>query len=87
MDSRVKTLSIEVTEEESQEETIQRMGVKFNLGAVRPDTLILTQGQGFQRIQVDLEEEEESSHYTPGSLYQVSLHRTESRQNDNDDGF
>jgi|LauGreDrversion4_2_1035121.scaffolds.fasta_scaffold1546301_2 hypothetical protein len=89
MDSRIKTLSIDVTEEETQEEMIQRTGAKFNLGAVRPENIIMTQVQGYSGIhlsQVDLEEED-SSHYTPGSVYQVSLHRTESRTHENDDGF
>lgn len=85
----IKSVSIEVTEEETQEEMIQRTGVKFNQGAIRPENLFISQGQEYKRINFSKKdlEEDDSSHYTPGSVYQVSLHRTESRQNENDDGF
>ena len=86
MDSKIKTFSINVTDEESQDEMIQRMGAKFNIGAVRPNMLVISEEQGFQQVKLNLDEDS-SSHYTPGSMYQVSMHRRDSNANDNDDGF
>ena len=86
MDSPIKIISITVTDEESQDVMIQRMGARFNLGAVRPDTLIITEEKGFVQIKPDLDEDS-NSHYTPGSMYQVSMHRRDSNAMDEDDGF
>jgi hypothetical protein len=85
MDSHIKTLSFTVTEEQTQDEMIQRMGAVFNLGAIRPSVMI-TEEKGFQQIKPDLEDESDS-HLTPGSMYQVSMHRRNSMDWMEDDGL
>jgi hypothetical protein len=87
MDSLIRTLSFNVTEEETQDEMIQRMGAVFNLGAVRPSVLVNIEEKGFQQIKPDMEEESDSAHLTPGSMYQVSMHRRNSQDWAEDDGL
>ncbi len=88
LDSQIKTISVIVSDEESQEELIQRKGAIFGMGAMRPETKIISDEVGFQQIRADLLDDESSSHYTPGSMYQVSLHRRDSNAGvDNDDGL
>lgn len=87
MDSKIKTIVFNVTEEEAQDEMIQRIGAIFNTGAVRPEALIKGGEEGFKRVEVNINEDESSSHYTPGSMYQVSAYRRESSFMDYDEGL
>jgi hypothetical protein len=86
MDSQIKTFKYEINDEEA-EDLISKIGAKFAIGAQRPATQINLNEEGFIGINVDLDEDSES-HYTPGnSIYQISLHRQEANNGEENDDF
>ncbi len=88
MDSQIKTSVFEISDEETEDLMISKFGDKFDTLAQRPVTMINVGEEGFRRIDVDLDESDSQSHYTPGSsIYQVSLHRNETKANMDVDDF
>jgi hypothetical protein len=88
MDSEIKVQRFTVTDEHEEDlitnkqkgapGVVERPDIetKANLGHVegyRPETITF--------------EDDMSSHYTPGSMYQISMHKRESQYMDGDDGL
>lgn len=87
MDSKIRTVSYQVTDEESRN-IILKQNVAFARGAMRPDIMLNQAEPGISFVQVNLGEDDDASlHQTPGSVYPMSIHKRESTYMDNDDGL
>jgi hypothetical protein len=88
MDSQIKTISFEISEEVEEDLMISKFGARFETRAQRPMTMINVSEEGFRGMDVNLDESDSQSYYTPGSsMYQISLHRQETKAHIEEDDF
>lgn len=87
MDSQIITQAFETTDEEVNDSVISKFGAKFKEGAERPQVDIDLEKKGFEPIRITNFEDESDSHYTPGSMYQISQYRPERNYQTNEDDW